>query len=126
MRKLTVLIGLIAVVAALPAVALAKSSPGVIRQGNCSNGADWKLKAKLDDGRIETEFEVDQNVAGRAWRVVITRDGTVVFRGTRVTRPPSGSFSLTRRIANPRGPDRIVATAKAVGRAGSCRAALTI
>ena len=126
MRKLTVLIGLIAVAAALPAVAPAKSSPGVIRQGNCSNGADWKLKAKLDDGRIEPEFEVDQNVAGRAWRVVITRNGTVVFRGTRVTRPPSGSFSITRRIANPRGPDRIVATAKAVGRAGTCRAALTI
>ena len=70
------------------------------------------------------EFEVDQNVAGRRWNVVIKRDGAVVFRGVRTTRPPSGSFSIERRIRNPAGPDRIVATARAAA-GGTCRAALT-
>jgi len=92
MRTLSILVGLVAVAIAVPALAPAKASPGVIRQGKCSGSASWKLKAKLDDGLIETEFEVDQNIAGRRWNVVITRDGATVFRGVRTTRPPiSGS-----------------------------------
>ena len=93
MRKLTVLTALLAIGVALPAVAPAKNNPGVTRTGVCSGlGANWKLKAKHDDGRVETEFEVDQNVNGRRWNVVIRRNGVVVFRGARVTRAPSGSF----------------------------------
>src|ERR671910_820897 len=102
MRRLIILIASLAVVAALPAVAPAKSDPGVIKTGRCSNGASWKLKAKHDDGLIE-----------------------VVFRGARITRPPSGSFEVNRRIRNPAGSDRIVASARAA-RGGTCRAALTI
>jgi hypothetical protein len=79
MRTLAILVGLVAVAVAVPALAPAKSSPGVIRQGKCSGSANWKLKAKFDDGLIETEFEVDQNIAGRRWNVVITRDGATVF-----------------------------------------------
>jgi hypothetical protein len=122
MRTLLVLC-MLAVAVALPAVAPAKT-PEVIRTGACSNGADWKLKAKNEDGRIEVEFEVDQNVNGRRWNVTITRDGTVVFRGARTTRPPSGSFSVNRRIANPAGQDRIVAVAR-TPRGAVCRGALT-
>ena len=32
--------------------------------GNCTSGATSKLKAKPDDGRLEVEFEVDQNRNG--------------------------------------------------------------
>ncbi|HET9215205.1 MAG TPA: hypothetical protein VFN93_10675, partial [Gaiellaceae bacterium] len=45
----------------------------VIRRGGCSGASDWKLKAKNDDGRIEVEFEVDQNRSGHRWRVVLRR-----------------------------------------------------
>ncbi len=31
----------------------------VIRTGSCSAGADWKLKVKTDDGRLEVEGEID-------------------------------------------------------------------
>ena len=125
MRKLTVMIALLAVAAALPSVAPAKR-PEVLRTGTCSNGADWKLKAKPEDGgRLEVEFEVDQNVNGRRWTVTITRDGARVFRGVRTTRPPSGSFSVNRRIANPAGQDRIVAVAR-TARGAVCRGALSI
>jgi hypothetical protein len=124
MRKLMLLVALVAVAAALPAVAPARDNPGVIKTGKCSNGAGWKLKAKNENGLIEVEFEVDQNIAGRRWNVVIRRDGAVVFRGARITRPPSGSFEVVRRIRNPAGPDRIVAKARAAA-GGTCRGALT-
>jgi hypothetical protein len=126
MQRLTVFIAILAVAAALPALAPAKSDPGVLKTGKCSNGASWKLKAKHDDGLIEVEFEVDQNISGRRWNVVLTRDGAVVFRGARITRPPSGSFELNRRIRNPAGSDRIVATARAARGGQVCRGALTI
>lgn len=124
MHKLTILAALL-LAALLPGVAPARDNPGVIKTGKCSNGASWKLKAKHDDARIEVEFEVDQNVNGRRWNVVLKRDGAVVFRGARITRPPSGSFEVNRRIADPVGADRIVATARAAA-GGTCRAALTI
>jgi hypothetical protein len=124
MRNLTILAALL-LAALLPGVAPARDNPGVIKTGKCSNGASWKLKAKHDDARIEVEFEVDQNVNGRRWNVVLRRDGAVVFRGARITRPPSGSFEVNRRIADPAGADRIVATARAAA-GGTCRGALTI
>ena len=127
MRKLIVITALLAIGVALPAVAPAKNNPGVMRTGVCSGlGASWKLKAKHDDGRVETEFEVDQNRNGRRWNVVIRRNGVVVFRGSRITRPPSGSFSVNRRIANAAGRDRIVATARSVVGGGVCRGVVTV
>jgi hypothetical protein len=124
MHKLTILAALL-LAALLPGVAPARDNPGMIKTGRCSNGASWKLKAKHDDARLEVEFEVDQNVNGRRWNVVLKRDGAVVFRGVRITRPPSGSFEVNRRIADPAGADRIVATARAAA-GGTCRAALSV
>jgi hypothetical protein len=126
MRRLIILIAAIGVVAALPAVAPAKGDPGVIKTGKCSSGADWKLKAKHDDGLIEVEFEVDQNISGRRWNVVLTRDGVVVFRGARITRRPSGSFGVNRRIRNPAGSDRIAAFARAARGGQLCRGVVSI
>ena len=85
-----------------------------IKSGSCSGSATWKLKAKLDDGRIETEFEVDQNPAGRRWHVKIRRNGVLAFDGVRTTMAPSGSFEVRRRLGNAAGPDRIVAKATAL------------
>jgi hypothetical protein len=124
MRTLTILIALL-VAAAVPMVAPARDNPGVLKTGRCSNGASWKLKAKHDDGLIDVEFEVDQNVNARRWNVTLRRDGRLVFRGMRTTRPPSGSFEVNRRIGNPDGPDRITGIAQAAA-GGTCRAALTL
>jgi len=126
MRKLTVLMALVTVAVAIPAVAPGKGNPGVIRSGKCSGSATWKLKAKNDDARLEIEFEVDQNVAGRRWNVVIKRNSTVVLRGARTTAPPSGSFTARRLAANPAGSDRITATARAAVGGQVCRGALTV
>ena len=40
--------------------AAAAKDGDVIREGACSGGTDWKLKLSPENGRIETEFEVDQ------------------------------------------------------------------
>ena len=126
MRKLTVLIALLAAAVAIPAAAPGKGNPGVVRSGKCSGNATWKLKAKNDDARLEIELEVDQNISGRRWNVVIKRGSTVIFRGSRTTAPPSGSFTVRRLAANPAGPDRISATARSVAGNQLCRAALTV
>ena len=127
MRKLFTIcvVALAAVAVSAASAAPDRSGPRVIRSGKCAGPATWKLKLKNDDGRLEVEFEVDQNVVGRRWNVTLKRDGAVVFRGVRVTRAPSGSFSIARRSANPAGADRVVATANAAA-GGTCRAALNV
>ena len=110
-------------VGALPAAA---GGQEVIRSGSCSGGADWKLKANPDDGRIEVEFEVDQNRNGERWRVVLKRDGNRFFRGIRTTHAPSGSFEVEQRPGNTPGPNRIKARAAHLGSGQVCTGALTI
>ena len=112
-----------AVLLAFGSTALGARDPGVLKTGKCSAGATWKLKAKRDDARVETEFEVDQNRVGRRWSVVLRRNGSVVFRGIRRTLAPSGSFEVRKVL---RGGGRIVATAKALAGGQTCRAALSV
>ena len=76
------------------------------------------------DGRIEVEFEVDQNRVGKRWRVTIKRNGSTVFRSMRTTQAPSGSFEVRRLLAGGAG-SRIVATAKALSSGETCRTAIT-
>jgi hypothetical protein len=107
------------------ATASAKDGRGVVKTGSCSARSDWKLKAKADDGRLETEFEVDQNRIGKRWSVTVTRNGATVFRGTRTTVAPSGSFTVRRLLAGPAS-GRIVATARALQGGETCRAQLSL
>ncbi len=93
--------------------------------GSCDGRSTSKLKVKHDDGRIEAEFEVDQNRNGVKWGVQLRRNGRVVVSTSATTRAPSGSFSVERKIANPAGSDRI--SARAVSPSGEiCTAAATI
>lgn len=129
MRKLvalalTALATAVVLVAATPAAA--GDDKEVRRSGNCQGATDWKLELEHDDGRIETEFEVDQNRNGQRWRVVLRRDGHRFFRGIRTTHGRSGSFEVNRRPRNHRGPDRIVARAVNLGSGEVCRGAATI
>ena len=97
----------------------------VIKRGSCTGNATWKLKAKADDGRIETEFEVDQNRVGRKWRVVLKQNGVVRADVIKTTQAPSGSFELRRLLPNKPGGDFIVAKATALATGQTCRGALT-
>jgi hypothetical protein len=79
--------------------------------GECSGDSTSKLKVRLRDGRLKTEFEVDQNVVGVTWAVELSRNAAVAVQTTRTTRAPSGSFSIERRLRNGAGRDKISAEA---------------
>ena len=97
----------------------------VIRRGSCTVSSDWKLKLSRENGRIEVEFEVDQNRNGRTWNVSLKRNGQRFWRGQRTTRPPSGSFEVRRLTRNGAGRDRIVARATDPRSGEVCRGVAT-
>jgi len=94
----------------------------VLVRGTCTGASAAKLKLSAENGRIEVEFEVDQNRNGVPWTVVLTRNGTRVARLVRVTRAPSGSFAARRVIANAAGADVVRATAQRRGETCTARA----
>jgi hypothetical protein len=125
-RRLGLVAGLAAVMllSVAPMGAAAKDGD-IIRRGSCTGATDWKLKLSPEDGRIEVEFEVDQNKVGRTWNVKLKRDGAAFWRGQRTTRAPSGSFEVRRVISDSAGPDRIVARAVNPASGEVCRGAAT-
>jgi hypothetical protein len=106
-----------AVAAVAAAATVAAGSPALAKDGDvrargvCSGTSTSKLKLSDEDGRIEVEFEVDQNRNGVPWRVSLRRNGALVAATSARTRAPSGSFSMRRVISNAAGADRVVATA---------------
>ena len=108
-------------VLSLAGTAEAKSGD-VTKPGTCSKASTSKIKLRPDNGRIETEFEVDQNRVGKRWRVTLAHNGAAAFRGLRTTAAPSGSFSVRRMLVDSAGSDRLVATANALQSGESCRA----
>jgi hypothetical protein len=120
---MTKLIALAAALAAFVAVtaAPAPAKDGDVRvKGSCTRASTAKIKLSPENGRVEVEFEVDQNRVGVRWAVVIRRNGAVVRRITRVTRAPSGSFEA--RVVTSGG--RITATATRRGETCSAAASL--
>ena len=111
-------------VALLPMSAQASGGADVIKTGSCGARSDWKLKLSKDNGRIETEFEVDQNRVGKRWRVTLSRNSSTVFTGIRTTLAPSGSFTV-RRLLVAAGTTRIAATARAIQTGERCHAVIT-
>ena len=104
-----------AATAVIPATSFAKGDD-VRVAGSCSKSSSAKLKLGLEDGRIETEFEVDQNRNGVRWSVTLRRNGALGASTKATTRAPSGSFTVRRLLANGRGTDTV--TARAVSPSG--------
>lgn len=131
MSRITRLVGVSlvtagAVVAPLGAagVAVASGGSGVVHRGSCSDGAEWKLKAKHDDGRIEVEWEVDSNRAGQSWSVRLSDNADRFFAGSRTTGGASGSFTVHDTTADMTGHDTI--RARSVHGDQVCRGSVTV
>jgi hypothetical protein len=93
-----------------------KKSPAKARSrvkvaGSCTAGSRAKISLKARNGRVEAEFEVDQNKAGVPWKVTMKANGTLVVSKTAVTSAPSGSFEVKTRVANTPGTDTVLGTA---------------
>jgi len=111
MKKLGIATALVSL-AAVAAPGLAAAGDDVRSNGKCTGSSTAKIKAKARDGKLEVEFEVDQNKNGAKWKVKIKDNGKVAFRGSARTKGPSGSFSVEKRIDNQAGTDRV----KGIGR----------
>ena len=110
-RVTTLAVSLAVIAAALAVAPIASAKgPGVRVSGACTKSSTAKLKLSNEDGRIEVEFEVDQNRNGVPWKVTLRRNGSVVAATTAITRAPSGSFSIRRVISGPGGRVAAVAT----------------
>ena len=110
---------------AVPAGVAVAGDRDVIQEGRCGASSDWKLKLSPENGRIEVEFEVDQNVSGDRWRVKIRHDGDRVFRGTRTTRGASGSFEVRIVEDDRAGADTFRARARNLSTDEVCRGSAT-
>jgi hypothetical protein len=110
--------------AAAPA-AMAKDGD-VIRQGTCTGNSTAKIKLSPEDGRIEVQFEVDENKAGDTWRVKLFHNGDQFFSGTRTTQAPSGSFELRKLTNDAAGTDTIRARARNLSTDEVCTASASI
>jgi hypothetical protein len=114
------------VLATLAAAPAAQAKAGdVIERGSCSDASTWKLKLSPENGKIEVEFEVDQNVVGDVWRVRILHDDELVFSGRRTTQAPSGSFEVRIVEPNQAGTDRFVGKARNLSTDEVCRGVAT-
>jgi hypothetical protein len=117
----TITAATLAALVASPSPALASGGGGDVRaSGACSGSAHWTLKAKHDNGVIETQFEVDSNRSGQVWRVRLFDNGERFFAGLRTTQPPSGSFEVSRSTANRVGTDHITGRAVDVNSGQTC------
>jgi hypothetical protein len=74
-----------ALAVAVAPLASAKDGDVLVR-GTCTKASTSKLKLSEENGRVEIEFEVDQNRNGVRWNVVLRRNGLVVRRAVRITR----------------------------------------
>src|SRR5688572_12855125 len=110
---------------ASPAVAGDDDDDEVQRNGTCSYGTDWKIKAKSDDGRIEVEAEIDSNKVGQTWTWKFKDNGNVFAKGQSTTTAPSGSFEVERKPANLAGTDHFVFRAVHPKSGEVCRATVS-
>lgn len=113
----------VGVLAAAPA-AQAKDGD-VIERGSCSGTSDWKLKLSPENGRIEVEFQVDQNLVGDVWRVRIRHDGELAFRGKETTGGASGSITVRIVEDDLAGADRFVGKARNLSTDEVCKGVAT-
>jgi hypothetical protein len=125
--RITIVAGMVAVAAVAVAfvpVASAKDGRDVRVAGTCTQGSTAKLKLSPEDGRIEVEFEADQNRNGVPWRVTLRRNGVLVAATRATTHAPSGSFSIRRVVGGTRAARVTVVATRASGERCTASAAL--
>ncbi len=92
----------------------------------CSASSTAKLKLSPENGRVEVEFEVDENRNGSTWGVTLTRSGTRVLARSAVTHAPSGSFEVRKVIAAGSPRTTVTAVARRAATGEVCRVTATL
>jgi hypothetical protein len=125
-RPTTLIIMSLLLALGVPAAASARHGEdgGEVRAaGTCGGGVRSELKLKARDGAIEAEVEVDHARRGSLWRLTLSQEGRVVWRGS--VRARSGSLLVERRLRDLAGADRV--SVRASGPRGvTCRVTATL
>jgi hypothetical protein len=98
----------------------APAKDGITVEGACSGASTWKLSLSPENNRLEVDFEVDQNVVGDTWKVVMRDNGVRFLSGRAVTQAPSGSFEVRKLTTDLAGTDTIDALAKNLATGETC------
>ena len=119
----------LAVGALLMSLALLATSVPVsakVRTGSCTGTTDWEMEVYLEDGRIESEFEIDHSRSGATWHWTMKNDGSQFASGHATIPSGRDSFVVNRFSTNGAGPDTIVS--RAVNRATGevCSGSITL
>jgi hypothetical protein len=132
-RTATPIVAVLALAATGPASAFARGGDGgggggarvqIVAGGTCGKGASSSLRLRSRGRGIETEFEVHGR-AGSLWRVTVTHERQVAWRGKRRALGASHSFSVEYTLPDFSGADLV--TARAVGPTGVvCSASATL
>ncbi len=120
--------GFAGLLASVATIGTAAAKDGDIRvAGKCTGASSSKLKLapRPSDHQTRVEFEVDQNVVGVAWNVVIKDNGVTVLRRSATTTAPSGSFSIAKRLPGAAG-HAVKATAKNPATGETCTASASV
>lgn len=122
------LVALGALLLSFAGTASAAKSGSVTAIGTCTAAStSSKLKANQpSNGLIEVEFQVDQNVNGQVWRVVLKDNGSTFLNKLAKTKAPSGSFTVRASVADAAGADAISAVATNQVSGATCTASLSI
>lgn len=113
-----------AVVATTVPFALAgPAQADVEKHGTCA-GARYDFDVDRDGGRFEVSFEVDSNVRGQQWRLVLLHNGDRVFRDVRTT-DREGEVDYERTRPDTAGADTFRAKAVKLGTGQSCSVSIT-
>ena len=96
-------IGILATGMLATAPAIAAKGSDVVRHRQLLDEQRLEAQGQPDNGRLEVEFEVDQNRNGQTWNVSLKHNGNAFFTGQRTTQAPSGSFSVPQLTSNARG-----------------------
>jgi hypothetical protein len=93
--------------------------------GTCGGGVRSTLELKAGHGAIAVEFAARGARRDSAWRVTLSQEGRVEWRGTARARGGSGTFRVRRDIRDLEGADRVSVRASGPGGV-SCRATATL
>jgi hypothetical protein len=98
----------------------------VVVNGHCSGHSASVLTVAHENGRISIEFEVDQNVVGKTWRIALRDNTLLVWAGSAVTAAPDGSLTVMKLTTDRTGLDHIAASARNPVTGETCSAAAAV
>jgi hypothetical protein len=94
--------------------------------GSCTLRSTAKIKLGPEDGRVEAEFEVDENRVGKTWSVVMNRNGARVLSRKATTNARSGSFEVRAVVRRGTPRTKVTAVARRAATGEVCRASASI